>query len=515
MSDETSGGVLPHPRTGQDDIASAVQFEVRNIDKWFGSVQALSDVSLTLRKGEIHAVIGENGAGKSTLMNIISGKLSPSAGTLLCNGQPVTFPSPRAAQQHGIAIAPQEINLVPRLSVFENIALGMQSVGRAGTIDWRHTRDRAIATLNQIDDSIDPDSRAGDLSKAEQQLVQIARAVSTSADVLIFDEPTAALTSRETTTLFRFIRRFRDSGKSVFYISHRLDEILDLSQRITVLRDGHHVVELDPGKTSKDQMVSFMAGREVKPARHRPVESIPDDIVLDVQALCRKGEFSDVTLDLRRGEIVGIGGLVGSGRTELGKCLFGLTTADSGTVTVFGKPVLFRHPADAIANGLVYLPEERKQEGIFALLSITENMAVSVFDRFRGVLGLRFAEMERQVRTYVDRLSIKIGQPSDAITTLSGGNQQKVIIARWLMKNSRVLILDEPTRGIDANAKTEIQSVLRDLTAKGLSIIYISSELQEVIDVSDRIVVMHEGRIRGTVNAHDATPESLLAIAMS
>ncbi|MDQ0323736.1 ABC-type sugar transport system ATPase subunit [Pararhizobium capsulatum DSM 1112] len=492
-----------------------VILEVQNIDKSFAGVHALADVSLSLRAGEVHAVIGENGAGKSTLMNIVSGKLAPDRGTLLRKGSAVTFANPRDAQRQGIAIAPQEINLVPGLSIFENIALGAQAGGGLGLINWRRTREAAISILHQIDDSIDPDCKAGQLSKAEQQLVQIARAVSTSAEILIFDEPTAALTARETERLFAFIRRFRENGNSIFYISHRLEEILALSQRITCLRDGCLVAELDTASTTKDEMVRHMAGRIVKPAPHRPPGSLPQETVLDVKRLTRKGEFADISFDLRRGEIVGIAGLIGSGRTELGKCLFGLKVADSGDVTVFGERVRLRHPADAIAKGLVYLPEERKQEGIFALLSISENMTISVFDRFRGFFGLRFPDMLREVETFVDRLKIKIGRPEDAITTLSGGNQQKVIIARWLLKNSRVLILDEPTRGIDVNAKAEIQGVLRDLTGSGLSIIYISSELQEVIDVSDRIVVMHEGRIRGTVNAAEATQESLLAIAMS
>lgn len=490
-------------------------FEVRSIGKSFGGVHALADVSLSLDAGEVHAVIGENGAGKSTLMNIISGKLAPDRGELRRKGGAVAFATPREAQLQGIAIAPQEINLVSELSVFENIVLGAHITGKSGTIDWKRTRAAALDALHQIDESIDPDQKAGKLSKAEQQLVQIARAVFTSAEILIFDEPTAALAARESDRLFSFIRRFREKGGSIFYISHRLDEILALSQRISVLRDGRLVAELPTEGATKDEMVRHMAGRAVKPAPHRVGDALPQENVLEVEGLCRKGEFSDITLNLRQGEVLGVAGLVGSGRTELGKCLFGLTLPDSGKVRVFGQETRFRHPADAIVKGLVYLPEERKQEGIFPLLSIRENMNISALDRFKGLFGLRFSDMLHEVETYVDRLKIKIGRPEDAITTLSGGNQQKVIIARWLVKSSRILILDEPTRGIDVNAKAEIQAVLRDLTASGLSIIYISSELQEVIDVSDRIVVMHEGRIRGTVNAAEATQEGLLAIAMS
>lgn len=489
-------------------------FEARNISKAYGPVRALSGVSVNLCEGEVHAVIGENGAGKSTLMSVICGARKPDTGEIFRDGHLVAFHSPSDAQSAGIAIAPQEINLVPALSVAENILLGAHDVSRIGVVSWRQTRERAIRHLHEVDDTIDPDRPAGTLSKAEQQLVQIARAAATRARILIFDEPTAALTSRETKKLFDFIRRFRAAGNSIFYISHRLDEILELSQRITVLRDGAYVTELDPATTSKDDMVREMAGRAVVPAPHRPAAAVSDDVVLRVEGLSRPGEFEDMSFKLHRGEILGVAGLVGSGRTELGKCLFGVTRPSTGSVEVFGRAANIAHPADAIALGLVYLPEERKQEGIFALLSIRENMGISVLERFRGLMGLRFNDMTREVEDYVRRLKIKIGNQDDPITSLSGGNQQKVIIGRWLMKKSRILILDEPTRGIDVNAKGEIQAVLHALAEQGLSIIYISSELQEVIDVSDRILVMHEGRIKGIVPAAGATQENLLALAM-
>jgi ABC-type sugar transport system ATPase subunit len=377
------------------------------------------------------------------------------------------------------------------------------------------TRERAMRHLHEIDETIDPDRPAGQLSKAEQQLVQIARAAATSAPILIFDEPTASLTSRETERLYTFIRRFREAGNSIFYISHRLDEILALSQRITVLRDGERVAELDPKATSKDEMVRHMAGRPVAPAPHRSLAALSEERALSVSALTRAGEFENISFDLHKGEILGVAGLVGSGRTELGKCLFGVTTAQAGSISIFGETVHIRHPADAIARGMVYLPEERKQEGIFPLLNITENTGIAVLDRFRGLLGIRFSDMVGEVEAYVKRLKIKIGRQEDPISSLSGGNQQKVIIARWLMKKSRILILDEPTRGIDVNAKGEIQQVLKELVRDGLSIIYISSEAQEVIDVSDRIMVMHEGRLRGIVPAAGATQEGLLALSMS
>jgi ribose transport system ATP-binding protein len=489
-------------------------FEARTISRTFGPVRALDDVSIDIRSGEVHAIIGENGAGKSTLMNIFCGKLMPSAGELHRNGKAIVFHSPIDAQKAGIGIAPQEVNLVPQLSVAENIILGAHS-GRSGLVDWPATRKRAADCLHQIDDTIDPDAKVDSLSKAQQQLVQIARAVATSAQILIFDEPTAALTDRETEKLYGFIRRFRAGGGSIFYISHRLEEILSLSDRISVLQDGRSIGELDPKTTTKEEMIDMMAGRHVQ-GTHQPQPFVErSEVVLRTNGLTRAGEFSNITFELHKGEILGIAGLVGSGRTELGKCLFGVTKADSGTIEVFGEKVEIHHPADAIAKGFVYLPEERKAEGIFPLLSINENMGIATYGRFRSLLGLRFGDMADEVARYVKDIRIKIGSAEDPITTLSGGNQQKVILARWLMRGAKILILDEPTRGIDVHAKFEIQSSLKALCDQGLSIIYISSELLEVLEVSDRILVMHEGEIKGVQRADQATQESLLQQAMT
>jgi len=493
---------------------SADVFEARAIFKNFGPVQALNGVSVGIRAGEVHAIIGENGAGKSTLMNVFCGRIAPTKGGLFRHGQAVTFRSPGESQKAGISIAPQEVNVVPKLSVAENIVLGSHD-GSSGLVDWKASRRRSAERLREIDETIDPSTQIERLSKAQQQLVQIARAVATKAEILIFDEPTAALTNRETDKLFHFIRTFRQKGGSIFYISHRLDEILELSDRITVLQDGRSIAQLDPRKTTKKEMVNTMAGREVH-GTHQPRPFVErSEIVLRARSLTRAGEFENIDFDLHRGEILGIAGLVGSGRTELGKCLFGVTQAESGTVEAFGQEVRIRHPADAIAKGFVYLPEERKAEGIFPLLSINENMGVASLERFRSLLGLNFGDMVREVAEQVRRIRIKIGSGEDPITSLSGGNQQKVILARWLMRGMKVLVLDEPTRGIDVHAKFEIQTVLRQLCDEGLSIIYISSELLEVLEVSDRILVMHEGRIRGSQRADKATQESLLQMAMS
>jgi ABC-type sugar transport system ATPase subunit len=491
-----------------------MEFEARSVSKSFGVVQALKDVTISIAAGEVHAVIGENGAGKSTLMNLFCGRLEPTEGELLINGRPVIFSTPFEAQDAGIAIAPQEINLVPLLTVAENVLLGAQLTSPLG-IDWTATRAQALNSIKQIDDTIDPDVPVRELRKAQQQLVQIARAVATDARILIFDEPTAALTQREADRLFAFIEKFRNGGGSVFYISHRLDEILALSDRISVLRDGALVDKLDPHQTTKDDMVSAMAGRKVAGREFAIRPPKDNEIVLKVEGLTRDGEFHDVGFELHKGEILGVAGLVGAGRTEVGRCLFGVTRASKGSVEVFGQKIDIRHPADAIAAGMVYLPEERKQDGIFPLLSITENMGVATMDRWRSFMGINFTELAREVERFVNRIQIKIGRASDPITSLSGGNQQKVILARWLMKQSRILILDEPTRGIDVRAKLEIQHLLRELSEQGLSIVYVSSELQELLDVSDRILVMHEGQVKGVETAEEATQESLLALAVS
>ena len=490
-------------------------FEARAISKSFGPVQALSNVSVTLNRGEIHSIIGENGAGKSTLMNIICGRLVPSEGQLFVDGAPVQFHTPKDSQRHGIAIAPQEISLVPDLTVYENILLGAHR-NRWSGIDWRQTREEATRHLHEVDNSIDPRAKVSSLSKAQQQLVQIARAAATEARIIIFDEPTATLTYREEEVLMRYIEALAREGRSAFYISHRLEEVRRLSSRITVLRDGVHVGELSAQDASRDEMVRLMAGRPPKIGAQTIRTSATTKPVLEVEGLTRAGEFANVSFTLRKGEILGVSGLIGSGRTELAKCIFGATRAQSGTIRLEGKPVSFAGPFNAIQAGLIYLPEERKQEGIFPLLSIAENTALPTIERFTGFLHIRNRDMLVEVERLAVQMKAKFNSLMDPITSLSGGNQQKFIIARWLMRDAKVMIMDEPTRGIDVNAKFEIQSVLRRLTEeRGLSIIVISSEMEELLDVADRILVMHEGTAKGVVDRQNATQEGLLQMAMS
>ena len=489
-------------------------FEARAISKSFGPVQALSNVTVTLNRGEVHSIIGENGAGKSTLMNIICGRFAPTEGQLFVDGAPVQFHSPKDAQRHGIAIAPQEISLVPDLTVYENILLGAQR-GHLARIDWRQTREQATHHLHQVDNLIDPRAKVSSLSKAQQQLVQIARAAATEARIIIFDEPTATLTYREEEVLLRYIESLALEGRSAFYISHRLEEVRRLSARITVLRDGVHVGELR-ADASRDEMVRLMAGRPPKIGAQAIRDVAQTAPVLEVEGLTRAGEFENVSFKLHKGEILGVSGLVGSGRTEMAKCIFGATRAHAGTIRLDGKVVSFASPYHAIQAGLIYLPEERKQEGIFPLLSIVENTALPSMDRFTSFLRIRNRDMLAEVERLAQQMKAKFNSLKDPITSLSGGNQQKFIIARWLMRDAKVMIMDEPTRGIDVNAKFEIQSVLRRLTEdRGISIIVISSEMEELLDVADRILVMHEGSVKGVMDRQNATQEGLLQLAMS
>lgn len=490
-------------------------FEVHGLTKRYGPIEVVRDVTLAVAPGEVLAVIGENGAGKSSLMSMICGRIPPSAGEIRIDGAAVAFASPQEAQRAGIAIAPQEISLVPELSVVENVMLG-RPVRRAGLVDWKATTTEAVRHLAELDPTIDPQARAGDITVAQQQLVQIARATATGARLLIFDEPTAALTERETERLFAFVRAFRARGGLVLYISHRLDEILALADRIAVLRDGRLVAELDPAATDKAEMIRCMAGRAVEELNlRRTIPSLAsDEVVLSVRGLTRHGEFEAVDFDLHHGEILGIGGLIGAGRTETMRCLFGDTRREAGEIRLRGRPVDFRSPAEAIAAGLVYLPEERRRDGIFPELGVAENIVLPNLARFLGGLGIRWLEAFSGAERYVHTLPIKARDGHQLIAELSGGNQQKCILARWMMSNCRILMLDEPTRGIDVNAKWEIQKLLRNLAREGASIVYVSSDFQEIIDVCDRVLVMHEGRVRGLVPTDGATPESLLSIAM-
>lgn len=465
-------------------------------------MQALKGVDFALDAGEIHALIGENGAGKSTLIKIVTGALTADSGTLRVDGQPVPRNNPRIARGLGIAAIYQQPSLFPHLSVAENIALSLESGSRWRIVDWKARRARARELLERAGASIDPDRLVAMLSMPEQQIVEIAKAIGAQARILIMDEPTASLTSLEVERLFRVIALLRDQGAGIIYISHRLDEIFAIADRITVLRDGEAVGTFRKEDVDRERLIHLMVGRElsaVYPKRTAPL----GDIVLQLGQM-----------HVRSGEILGLAGLIGSGRTQLAETIFGLTPAQSGQLFLRGEPVRISSPAQAIELGIAYLPEDRRRHGVVLEMTTPENISLASLSKVSHG-GLIDDAAERELaRRYMDKLRIKAAGVDTETAALSGGNQQKVALARWLATNPSVLILDEPTQGVDVGSKAEIHKLMIDLAERGMAIIMISSELPEVLGMSDRIAVMHAGAIRGTLTREEATPRKILALAL-
>ena len=482
------------------------------IAKSFAGVQALKGVSLELRPGEVHALVGENGAGKSTLIKIITGAVQPDSGTLTVEGRVVQHQSPAHARSLGIAAVYQQPALFPDLTVAENIALGLESAGVWRRVDWNARNRQARDLLERAGADIDPARTVATLSMAEQQIVEIAKAIGANARVLILDEPTASLTEREVERLFRVIRTLRDGGNGIIYISHRLEEIASIADRVTVLRDGQSIATRDLREVEPAELIRLMVGRDIAavfPKREVPI----GDVVLEVRGL-QSATVRDVSFSVRRGEILGLAGLMGAGRTELAETLFGLTPADRGEILLRGRAVRIQSPADAIRLRIGYLPEDRRQHGAVLEMAVAANMcmaslgAVSV----RGLIDHR-AE-QRLARRFVDQLRVKTPSLYADTGSLSGGNQQKVALARWLAIEPEVLILDQPTQGVDIGSKSEIHQMMVDLAGKGMAIVMISSELPEVLGMSDRIAVMRAGRIVGELSRAEATQERVLALAL-
>jgi len=492
----------------------AALVELSGITKSFGGVRALDDVSFELQTGEVHALLGENGAGKSTLIRIVAGAHRTDSGRFLVEGRAVEHADPLRMRALGIAVIYQQPALFPDLSVAENIALGRESASPWSRIDRQRRRTEARELLSRLGSVVDPDAPVSGLRMAEQQLVEIARALGAKARILVMDEPTAALSEREAGHLLGVVRDLRASGVGIVYVSHRLDEVLALADRFTVLRDGRFVATRARGELDRDGLIRLMVGREAGRIPPR-ANAQPGAPLLELRGLgCAASGVADVSLDVRAGEIVGIAGLVGAGRTELARAVFGLTPADSGEIRVAGQPVAIRTPEDARRQGIAYVPEDRRRFGVVGEMSVAANASLSVL-RELGRFGLvdRGAE-ERLATSFVSRLGIKTPSVHARVTTLSGGNQQKVALARGLATKPRVLILDEPTQGIDVGAKAEVHGLMAELAAAGLGILVISSELEEALGVSDRIVVMRGGRVAGTLGRDEATPEGVLALAI-
>lgn len=474
--------------------------EMHRIDKRFPGVHALKAVSFDLQEGEVHALMGENGAGKSTLMKILSGVYQPDSGRILVEGREVTLPSPRAAQDQGIGIIHQELALMKDLTVAQNIFIGREPRLSFGRVDDAKMIRDVEALFRVLNINIDPRRKVDGLSIARQQMVEIAKALSARSRVLIMDEPTAALTDSEINELFAMIARLKADGVGIVYISHKMDEIRRISDRVTVMRDGEYVGTVGAKETPISQIISMMVGRTLTDE----VVSIPDltgaEVALEVKGLNRGREIRDVSFSLKKGEVLGFAGLMGAGRTEVARAIFGADPLDSGEITVHGRKAEIRSPVDAVRAGIGYLSEDRKHFGLALGMDVADNVALASMHRFTGGLGqVRDEAMRKTARDFIRSLGIRTPSERQEVRLLSGGNQQKVVIAKWLLRNCDILIFDEPTRGIDIGAKSEIYKLLADLAAEGKAIIVISSELPEVLRVSHRIAVMCEGRLTGTL----------------
>ncbi len=463
------------------------------ISKSFPGIRALSTVDFDVEAGEVHAVVGENGAGKSTLMKVLAGVYQPDDGTIELDGVAVRLSDPIEARRRGIGMVYQELNLVPDLTVAENILLG-STPSRFGLVDRRALREQARAVLDELDARIHTDDLVGSLTVSQQQIVEIAKVYAARPRIVVLDEPTSSLSEHETQSLFRIIGRMTEAGLAVIYISHRLREVLDISQRVTVLRDGRLVDTRPTSGITAAEMIRLMVGRdltEVFPKREVEI----GEVALSVTGLSRAGEFNDISLTVRSGEILGLAGLVGAGRTEVARAIFGLDNRDAGLIEIDGTVVNIRGPRDAVRAGIAYVPEDRKRDGIVPQLSIKDNISLAVLDRVSAAGWIRPNAERTLARQKADELTVTPPAITPRVDTLSGGNQQKVVFAKWLAARPRVLILDEPTRGVDVGAKADIHTIIGELAARGTAIVLISSELPEVLAVSDRILVLHDGRI--------------------
>jgi len=489
--------------------------EMKKISKAFPGTQALSNVDFELKPGEIHALIGENGAGKSTLMNILIGIHRFDEGEIFLNGKKIENHHPYEALMEGIGMVPQELNLVPEVSVAENIFLGNErKKSKTGIVDWKETSQQARELLGKLDVNIDVNQKLGNLSAAYQQLVSIARLLASGSNVLIMDEPTAALTSSETRSLFNSMRLLREEGKSIIFITHHLEEVKEICDRVTIMRDSRVVHKAKIDELTIDEMIFYMANRHIEKAV-KVVEKVSNEVFFEVKNFSRAKEFANISFNVRKGEILGIAGLVGSGRTELVRCIFGLTKKDAGKTLIEGKEIEITGAHVAIAHGIGYIPEERRKYGIFPDLTVSENMLMPSYSKFLSTGMIRYPSIDHECSHYVDELKIKTASNNTLIKNLSGGNQQKVIISRWMAKGIRMLILDEPTRGIDVNAKGEIHRLIKAMAKSGVTVIVISSELEEVINLSDRIMVMYEGQCKGFVDdLNGLLQEDILKIAL-
>jgi inositol transport system ATP-binding protein len=489
-----------------------VLLRMTGISKAFPGVQALDDVHLDVEAGTVHALMGENGAGKSTLMKVLAGIYRADAGRIELDGQEVQVPDSATALGLGIAMIHQELSPVPAMMVAENIYLGREPVNRFRLVDKKQMMADAQAVFDKWQIDINPRRVMKTLSVAQMQMVEIAKAISTDARLIIMDEPTSAITEREVEHLHRMIRSLRETGVAIIYITHKMDEVFKIADKVTVFRDGKHVATLPASELDRQKLITLMVGRELThlfPKEHAEI----GDVVMSVRGLTRQGVISDISFDLRKGEILGLAGLMGAGRTEVLEAVFGVTRIDSGEITINGKPVTIKSPADAIEAGMGLLTEDRKLTGIMGVLSVRDNMTIANLNRFSPGWILRKRQMEAACVAQRDALAIKTPSLSQLIRNLSGGNQQKVLVSRWLMTLPDILMIDEPTRGIDVGAKSEIHRLMSGLAKEGKAILMVSSEMPEILGMSDRVLVMAGGRITAEFSRAEVTQEKVLEAA--
>lgn len=491
--------------------ATKCALQMRGITKSFPGVKALSDVNLTVDYGRVHAIVGENGAGKSTLMKILGGAYLPTAGITEVDGEAVRMRRPADAQRLGIRMVHQELNLAPDLSVAENVFLGRMP-RRRGMVDRARMLADTQALLARLGTSIDPRARLGDLTISQQQLVEITKAYAADPRIIVLDEPTSSLSEAETASLFAILRQMRDQGIAIIYISHRLKEVLEIADHVTILRDGEMIETRSAAGITSAEMIRLMVGREVTNIFPKTPARI-GDVVLKVDGLSDGYNFSGVSFEARSGEILGLTGLVGAGRTELARAIFGLEELAEGRIEINGADIMIRSPADAVAAGIAYVPEDRKAMGIIPEMNVRQNISLPVLRRLSTAGLIRRKADKALAQEYVKALAISPPDPERRISFLSGGNQQKTVISKWLSTRPNVLILDEPTRGVDVGGKAEIHSIIGELVAKGMCVVMISSELPEVMGVSDRVLVMHDGKVAGILAREELSEERIMSLA--
>ena len=496
------------------DMAGTI-LEMKHITKQFPGVLALDDVSFSVEAGEVHALVGENGAGKSTLMKILNGVYQADSGEIYVEEEKVTLKNVLQAQQKGISIIYQEFNLVPQLSVAENIFIGRLRNKKAPVVNWKLLNQKAKKILDDLNYSLNPKQIAGELSVAQMQMLEIAKALSYDAKIIIMDEPSAVLTENELIKLFEIVKDLKQRGVTVVYISHRLEEIFRICDRVTILRDGKVIETKRVQDIKKEEIIESMVGRKMEQEFPKRVKSDAGEVILKVEGLKRGKKVKDVSFDLRKGEILGLAGLVGAGRTESARLIFGADKTDEGNIAIKGEKVLIKSPYEGKKLGIALLPEDRKEQGLLLEMSLSANIVLSSLGKIKDRFKMLSEKVEKKIATeYISSLNIKAPSTKQHVGFLSGGNQQKVVVAKWLFADADIIILDEPTRGIDVGTKYEIYLLMNRLIEQGKSIILISSELNEIVALSDRVVVIHEGRLRAILEKDDVSAENILTRAI-